>query len=136
MTDQGLDYDIDSDDDELNEEDDDEKEGEVVDEEKGEVDDVGHSECGSFDFGISCEKADQLYNVAGTEEPEEKHECVVLPSKHILSTNEEMKIFDAARELGIPFVLDEFQVQSLVSMLNGRNVVLTNSSYSRCQSIY
>ena len=48
----------------------------------------------------------------------------VYPSPHALSTAEEQLIFEVKEELGVPFDLDSFQVQSLVALLNRRNVVL------------
>ena len=68
--------------------------------------------------------ADMLYDEAGKEEPERPTEMVVLPSPHILTTQEERMVCDAKAELSIKHDLDNFQVQSCVALLNGRNVVV------------
>ena len=78
----------------------------------------------SVDDGFSHSIADQLYGVAGEEEVEVESEVVAHPFRHSLLLSEELAISKAAKDLNIPFVLDAFQVQSIVGLLNGRNVVL------------
>ena len=88
------------------------------------IDDEISSVVRGYQLSLPQNKAISLYNTAGTEEDEIKNEMTVYPSPHALSTAEEQLIFEVKEELGVPFDLDSFQVQSLVALLNGRNVVL------------
>ena len=77
-----------------------------------------------YSLGMTDATADKLYDEAGKEEPERPTEMVVLPSPHILTTKEERMVCEAKAELFIKHDLDNFQVQSCVALLNGRNVVV------------
>ena len=85
---------------------------------------ISNSSASGFEIGISEETANSLYCQAGTEEPEVLNETVVLPTPHMLTTTEEEMIRETAREISVAFLLDNFQVQSLVALLNNRNVVV------------
>ena len=65
-----------------------------------------------------------LYNKVGFEEEEKASMMSVLPSLHTLSTFEEQCILKAKTDLSIHHDIDKFQVQALVSLLRGENVVL------------
>ena len=82
------------------------------------------SSVSGYQIPISEDIANRLYSEAGREEAEVQNEIVVLPSPHMLTTSEEELIRKTARDMSVPFVLDNFQVQSLVALLNSRNVVL------------
>ena len=58
--------------------------------------------------------ADKLYDEAGKEETERPTEMVVLPSPHILTTQEERMVCEAKDELFVKHDLDKFQFQSCV----------------------
>ena len=73
---------------------------------------------------ISESTANHLYDVAGADEVEISNEMAVVPSPHAFSTWEEQLILKAKGDLGINHELDDFQVQSLVALLNNRNVIL------------
>ena len=82
---------------------------------------------GEFDIEcpqISREAADKLYIEAGTIQAEVKGSESILPSPIILSTWEEQLILKSKKKLGIPYELDNFQVQSICSLMKGKNVVL------------
>ena len=82
---------------------------------------ISMSSANSFKIEMSEESANALYSKAGSDKTEVVNEMLVLPSPHILKTEEEEMI----REMSVPFLLDNFQVQSLVALLNNKNVVLT-----------
>ena len=91
----------------------------------GELDaQISMSTDSGYKIPISENTANFIYAEAGTEETEVKNGTVVLPSPHMLTTSEEELIRQTAREMSVPFVLDHFQVQALVALLNNRNVVL------------
>ena len=77
-----------------------------------------------FQLPISQSTASEIYKTAGTEENEVNGDICVTPSPHAVSTADEQLIFKMKEELGVNHDLDSFQVQSLVALLNGRNVVL------------
>ena len=78
-----------------------------------------------YKLEITEETADFLYCQAGSVE-KEKNRVFVMPSPHVLRTREELLILEAETDLSIEFSLDEFQMQALLSLLNGHNsVVLT-----------
>ena len=78
----------------------------------------GHS------LNISEATSRMLYDSAGCEEIEKKSTISIVPAPQILTTNDESLIMKAKKDLQVNFDLDNFQVQSLVSLLHGRNVVL------------
>ena len=51
---------------------------------------------------------------------------VITPRPHILSTSDEMIIMDAKSELSINFELDKFQVQAILGLYHGKNVILVS----------
>ena len=65
-----------------------------------------------------------IYQKAGTEEDEVNNAISILPFPHVLSSSEETLILEAKEKLGFKFDLDRFQLQAVVALLNGRNVVL------------
>ena len=69
------------------------------------------------------ETANMLYNEAGAKENEVNNTMNVHPSPHVLKTWEEQLIMKAKTDLGISHDLDNFQVQSLASLLNNKNVI-------------
>ena len=77
-----------------------------------------------YEIPISEGDAKNLYELAGSEQPEETNEVFILPSPHLLNTWEEQMISRAKHHLSVPYDLDKFQVQALVALLNGRNVIL------------
>ena len=99
----------------------DEEGDDIVDE--GNLETSGNMAKG-YKIGISQKKASELYDMAGVEEPEIKSDVVVLPSPHILTTNDERMVTQAKMELSVHHDLDHFQVQACVALLNGNNVVL------------
>ena len=79
-----------------------------------------------FQLSFSQSAACTLYNTAGTEETEVNSDMTVFPSPHALSTEEEQLIFKVKEDLGVKHDLDSFQVQSLVALQHGENVVLVS----------
>ena len=77
-----------------------------------------------YSIDISETTAARLYDEAGSEEEDKDSIMVVLPSRQILSTTEELAIMKAKTDLSIKHDIDKFQVQALVSLLRGENVVL------------
>ena len=77
-----------------------------------------------FNVDISETVADELYAEAGKEEPEVNNTMTVLPKPHIMQTSEELLILRAKTDLRINFVLDQFQIQSLLALMNNRNAVV------------
>ena len=77
-----------------------------------------------FNVDISETDANELYAEAGKEEPEVNNTMTVLPKPHIMLTSEEQLILKAKNDLRINFVLDQFQIQSLLALINNRNVVV------------
>ena len=84
-----------------------------------------------FQLPISQSTASEIYKTAGTEENEVNSDITVSPSPSAVSTADEQLIFKMKEELGVKHDLDNFQVQSLVALLNGRNVVLVAPCGSR-----
>ena len=80
----------------------------------------------SYQIPISQRRADELYDIAGTEEIEVKGELVILPAPSVLTSEDEGLIMEAKRELGILHDLDDFQIQSVLSLINDTNVVLVS----------
>ena len=80
----------------------------------------------NYQIPISQRRADELYDIAGTEEIEVKGELVILPAPSVLTSEDEGLIMEAKRELGILHDLDDFQIQSVLSLINDTNVVLVS----------
>ena len=81
---------------------------------------------GGFQMSLSQSTAHNIYEKAGAEEDEVSNATIILPSPHVLSSIEEKIIMDAKEKLGIKYELDHFQVQAVVALYNGRNVVLNS----------
>ena len=77
-----------------------------------------------FQIGISHQTAANLYESAGSDNIKDTNEVKIFPQPHILTTSEEAIILATKDKLGIKHDLDEFQVQSLVALYNGRSVIL------------
>ena len=77
-----------------------------------------------YQIPISEEVADKLYYTAGFLHSEQNNDIVVLPSPHILISLEEDMIKRAKAYLSIEHDNDGFQLQSVISLLNGENVIL------------
>ena len=73
---------------------------------------------------VSETTSKMLYDAAGCEEIEMNNTINILPSPEILTTTDELLILKGKKDLQINFDLDNFQVQALVSLLHGKNVVL------------
>ena len=85
--------------------------------------DISNSKKG-FQMPITQSSALNIYQKAGTEEDEVNNAISILPFPHVLSSAEETLILEAKEKLGFKFDLDRFQLQAVVALLNGRNVVL------------
>ena len=73
---------------------------------------------------VSETTSKMLYDAAGCEEIEMNNTINIQPSPEILTTSDELLILKGKKDLSINFDLDNFQVQALVSLLHGKNVVL------------
>ena len=99
-------------------------ESDESDDNEGDIEDMVSPAHKGYQIPISEQRADMLYDMAGTEETEQNNEMIIHPGPHILISSEEMLIRDAKLELSIDFELDNFQVQAIVGLLNGKNVIL------------
>ena len=82
------------------------------------------SQSKGYSIPISEDTANDLYGFAGSEEKEENNNLTVLPSPHILSTYEEQLVSSTKKDLNITFDIDNFQLQAIMALRNGRNTVL------------
>ena len=76
-----------------------------------------------YQIPISQETADSLYAEAGTPVLEATSDIIVTPSIRHMTTIEESLILKAKHGLNIEHDLDHFQVQSLLALQNGDNVL-------------
>ena len=84
----------------------------------------GADDPNAYKIEISQDLSDYLYGCAGTTMNESENEVSVMPSMRVISTSDEQLILEAKTSLGIKFEIDKFQVQALLSLFNGENVVV------------
>ena len=89
-----------------------------------------------YKWEISEETADFLYDQAGLIEKEINNKVSIMPSPHVMSTSDELLISEAKSELRVDFALDEFQLQSLLALLNGHNALVITPCGSGKMLIY
>ena len=76
-----------------------------------------------YEIPITQKTADFLYSEAGTPLKEGMSEITVTPSPYKMTTVDEKIIMEAKTALQIGHDLDHFQVQSLLALIHGDNVV-------------